>query len=166
MSVQDSKGPAHISKQHEVAVLYPTKGREVFFLLRRALVESTVRHQAGQCEIITTHNGHETSDSFTRRDSLHAVKTGCMPEGSRRVFTQRYEQVASANWMFFNNWTTLSGSATMCIQTLWCLALSLLQWSFGCRWKIRLFLVLLGSPMTSYGYLRINERYFLSLALL
>lgn len=72
LSVQDSKGSAHILKQHEVAVLYLTKGREVFFLLRRALVESTVRHQAGQYEIITTHNGHETSVSFTLRDSLHA----------------------------------------------------------------------------------------------
>lgn len=48
------------------------------FLLCRVLIESTVRHQAGQYEIITPHNGHKTTDSgrgrkgFTLRDSLHA----------------------------------------------------------------------------------------------
>lgn len=48
------------------------------FLLCRVFIESMVRHQAGQYEIITSHNGHKTTDSgrggkgFTLRDSLHA----------------------------------------------------------------------------------------------
>jgi len=65
-------------KQRGVAVYLSDNRRGSRFLLCRALIESTVRHQAGQYEIITPHNGHKTTDSergrkgFTLRDSLHA----------------------------------------------------------------------------------------------
>lgn len=43
------------------------------FLLCRALIESTVKHQAGQYEIITPHNGHKTTGSGRTRKRLHST---------------------------------------------------------------------------------------------
>ncbi|MEQ2201525.1 hypothetical protein XENOCAPTIV_013786, partial [Xenoophorus captivus] len=71
------------------------------FLLCRALIEFMVRHQPGQYEIITAHNGHETTGggrgrkTFTPRDCL--CSDDWLAEEFNKGLFPGYVRAASAN---------------------------------------------------------------------